>query len=185
MRFGGVLAGLALVLAIGSSPTEANAAPIRVGVVDVQAALQELRHYKQAKARLEKKKSKAETELASVRDTLKERESELKAKEAISAPGALAKDRQALLQDLQKFQQKVMASQQAFQQLEGKLTQQLLQRIQACTQQIAQARDLDFVFDTGNELDPNVLYFGEPLNLTATVVQKYRELFKDRPLDMK
>lgn len=176
------LASVCVFMAAGLLSPSARA--VQVGVVDVQKALESLEHYRDAKARVEKAKTEMEREIKAEQAALEEKDKKLAAKEGISEKGAMVKEREAFMQEVQSFQQKVQVSEQKLQSLRARVTTQLLQRIQACTQLIAQNQNLDFVFRAGNEAQPNVLYHVAPLDLTDRVVKVYRERFAETPLEL-
>ena len=44
--------------------------------------------------------------------------------------------------------------------------------------------DFTFVFETGTDADPNVLFASKTTDLTQKVVAQYKKRFKDKPLEM-
>lgn len=163
---------------------EGRAWALKLGVVDRQQAMESLVHFKKAQSFLESEKNKRQASLESAKTALEAKQSELQAKQAISEPGALAEEQQAFLVEAQELSNQMMASQQELSQLEARVMQQLLERVQFVIQEVAREKDLDFVFDEGTEPFTNVLFHQAPLDLTDAVVAKYRARFKDQPLKL-
>jgi len=174
----------ALLLAVAMALFPSSAWALSVGVVKMEAAMASTKHYQQVKARLETEQSKRQAVLDQKQAELEERRKAIEAKQAVSTPESLRPEQKKLMADAQALGQRLQMLQQELAQLEQKYTQQLLVRFQAVVRQIAEKKDLDYVFAGGTDVDPNVLFATPRLDVTDEVVELYREQYGDEPLEL-
>lgn len=172
--------GIGFVVALAVIPAPAFA--LEVGIVDMERAMAATKHYDQAKAKLAKEQSKRQAVLDQKQADLQKEQEALEAQKAVAMAESLKPREQKLMLQAQALGQQFQALQQELTQLEMFYTRQLLERFQSLVNQVAVEKDLDYVFHAGNEAEPNVLFARPPLDYTDEVVEKYREVYADKPL---
>lgn len=180
LRFPSFAVLLAAALAL---PSVALADAPRLAVVDVEATMNATDHWKKAKADLEKDKAGKQTSLELRQRELRAKKEKLDAQRAVSAPGQIEPQEEALAKDVQNLTENFMKSQQDLTAREKKLTDAMLSRIEGIVRDIAAAGEYDFVFETGTKESPNVLYMKANIDITQKVIAEYQKRFKDKPLE--
>ncbi|MBI2377519.1 MAG: OmpH family outer membrane protein [Deltaproteobacteria bacterium] len=172
--------GVLLSLALWSAP--AFAGP-KVGVVDVQRVMASVPEWTSAidslKTDLEKRRSKLEADQA----VLKQKKDQLDQKRAVSDPKAMAEEERKLGEDTQKFTQGFMAAQQELSEREARLKEAMLARVERVVFSIAGKGEYTFVFETGTDDAPNVLYAAPGTDLTNEAIAEYKAQFGGKKLE--
>lgn len=163
---------------------EAAKPKLKVAVVNVQEAMRSTPQFKDAEAKLEKERSSRQAALEAKKKALQERKEKLDAQKAVVDVKTLTPQIEELKLEIQKLTQAFMKDQQELTQMEQKLSEQMIARIELVVREVANERDREFVFDTGNDDTPNVLYMEKGIDITPVVVKRYLKRFKDKPLDM-
>ena len=162
----------------------AGAAQLKVAVVDVQRAMRGTPHYKTAEEKLEKERANRQAALEARKKLLQERKEKLDAQKAVSDPASLAPQVEEFQREAQKLAQAFMQDQQDLTKMEKRLSEQMVGRIEIVVRELALETDRTFVFDTGAEDSPNVLYMATGIDITDEVISRYLDRFKDKPLNM-
>lgn len=174
-----------IILATAFAASAVKASEIKVGTVDLQKALQEVKAGRDARFKLEKefneKKKKIEEEQAGLKKTQEELE-KMSKNVALSAS---AKEKKVA--DFQKraaaFQDLVQRSQGEMQQREVELTKPIIDGLRSTVPDVAKSKKMDLVFEansvgpTGVSSNP-LLFAQEKTDLTDEVIKVYDEKTK-------
>ncbi|MCA9549321.1 MAG: OmpH family outer membrane protein [Myxococcales bacterium] len=163
-------------------PTPALAAKYKMAVVDMRKTMEQIPHWKEAYAKLEKERNARQLQIEAKKADLKKKRDALDAKKAVSDPKSVAAESQALDMELAGFLRAFQMSQQELMYLERQLSDQMLRRIEAVVQELSQEKNYDFVFESGFDGEPNVLYAGKGIDISALVVKRYAKHFEGKPL---
>lgn len=174
-------AGLILALVLTSGVAEA--ADPKIGVVDVEAAMNATDHWKKVVAALQKQRTEKQASLELKQKELKDKKDKIDAKKAVSDPKTLAAEEETLYREAQELTQGFMKTQQELSAREKKMTDLMLSRIEILVREIASTENIDYVLENGSPENPNVLYAKQPLFITPKVIELYTKRFKDKPLE--
>lgn len=158
-------------------------AAMKVAVVDVQKVMEATGHWKEAVQRLETERTARQAVLEKKQKELRKKNEQIEAKAAVVAPDALLAEKEELQRDAAQLTEAFMQNQRALTALEQEVTGMMLTRVNAVVQQIAQQEDYAFVFETGPENAPNVLFSQRRIDITKIVTQTYEKAYKGKPLD--
>ena len=161
---------------------------LKVGVVDLQAVLDNSVHGKAAKEHLKNLSVKLQEEIKSKREFKEQREEELqKLRQEIQTQG-LVLSREAREAKAEAYRQKVRAlkrfiddtnrfiedATQEFREREVRQTQRLITQIRDVVRQIGQQNGYSLILE-GNESASVVLYFGKTVDLTQQITDHYNK----------
>jgi len=174
-----ILSGLVVA---GLSVSSFSAHAMKVGTVDLQKALQEVKKGKEAKGALEKefneRKAKIEGEQASLRKA--QEDLEKLAKNMAINQSAKEKKISEFQQRAAAFQELVQRSQSEMQGREAELTRPIIEGLRDLVPTVAKSRKMDLVFEansvgpTGVASNP-LLYAEDKYDLTADVIKAFDE----------
>jgi len=152
-------------LLLGSAP--AFAEEIRVGVVDMQKAIQSVEAGKKAKSQLEKEFNARKKDLQAEESSLKKMGEEFR-KQSLALTDDARRKKQAELQErILKFQELTQRSQQEIQQKEQELTQPIVVKLRTVISDLAKQKGYTVVLEKNDNM---VLYSLEKDDLTNEVV---------------
>jgi outer membrane protein len=161
------LIALSLVFAAGVRADE-----VKIGVVDMQKALQTVDAGKKAKAQLEKEFNAKKVEIQKEEDSIKKMGDEFKKQSLVMSEDARAK-KQAEIQDrIMKLQEKTQASQMEIQKKEHDLTQPILGKLRSIIGDMAKQKGYSFVLEKNEN---TVLYSMDKDDMTDAVVAQYNK----------
>lgn len=166
--------GVALfgVLASFSSTASVFAEELKVGVVDMQSALQSVDAGKKAKAQLEKDFNAKKKELQNEEAAIKKMGEEFKKQSLALSDEARAKKQQELQERIMKFQETTARSQAEIQQKEHDLTQPLITKLRGVIADLAKQKSLAVVLEKNEN---NVLYFRDKDDFTQEVITTFNK----------
>ena len=179
MRIGTILCFVTA--AMLAAPSLAMAAG-DVAVVDVQNAMRQTNHWKDALKKLEKQKATLEKDLEKDRKKLKGKYDALEAQKGVLQAKTFDEKLKKLEEEKAKLAQKFYLSQQQLANTEKAYAAQLIKRIEAIVRALAQQKDYLVIVDQGDEAQPNVLYAKKGADITKTVIKKYADVFAKQPL---
>ena len=160
-------------------------AELKVGVVDVRIVMDSVPAWgnilKEMKSKWQDKQAKLEKRQAD----LKAKKEQLDAKKVVSDPQTIAREEALLLQNAQILAQQFMQEQRLISAQEMDLKNQMFKRIEPLVYEIAQKSDLSFVFERGNDQQPNVLYNSGRVDVTKKVVSAYKKTYKDKAFEVR
>lgn len=182
-RFPRPIARALLLLVLLASPASALAKGPKLAVVNVQKVMEASEHWKKAVAKLQKDRLEKQAALELKQKELVQKKEKLDAQRAVSDPASLSKQEEELYKDAQVLTEGYMRSQQDLTLKEKKVSEQMLARVEVVVRDLALEGGFDFVFETGTEEAPNVLYSLPTMDLTTKTIELYTKRFKDKPLE--
>ncbi len=171
LRTLGIAAALTFAAPV-ASPIAA-AADMKVGVVDLQRALNEVREGELAQARL---KGMYDAKLASLKQMeadLQARAAEFEKQSAILSEAARQAKQNELMQQQMVFQQTYMQAEGEMQQELAQMTQTLVTKMKAVAAEIGKERGYTMILDVGGAEGFNVVYHQDGMDLTTELIKRY------------
>lgn len=157
---------------------------LKLGVVDVQKVMEAVPEWTQAVGTLKREWEKKSAELEARQNQIKSEKEKLEGKRSMIADTkALAREEEGLIEKLKEFRRDTMVSQQSFQQREAFVKEQMLSRIEQIVYKLAAEGEYTYIFETGNNESPNVLYSTKKTDLTDVVIGDYKKAFKGKALE--
>jgi outer membrane protein len=159
---------------------------LKIGVVDLQAVLDNSVRGKAAKDRLQQLGLKLQDEIKDKRETKEEREKELQKLRTELRSQGLVLSKKAQEEKAEAFRKQVRElkrfiddtnrfiedATQEFREREVRETQRLLQEIREVVQEVGKQQKYSLILE-GNEGAALVLYFSSTVSLTSEIVQRY------------
>ncbi len=155
----------------------ADAAPMKLGTVDLQKALQTVESGKKAKSTLEKEVSAKKSELEKKQAAFQKEAEEFEKKSAIlndTAKGAKQAELQKKFVELQKQAQE---SQGELQKRERDLTQPIVNELKSIVEALGKEKGMHMVFEKN---EAGVLYSESGTDLTDAVIEKFNSKNKSK-----
>ena len=147
----------------------------KIGVVDMQKALQSVEAGKKAKSQLEKEFNSKKKELQAEEASIKKLGEEFKKQSLVLNEEARGKKQAELQERIMKFQELTQRSQMEIQQKEQELTQPIIQRLRGIVQETAKKRNLHLVLEKNEN---TVLFSLDKDDLTEEVVSQFNKAGK-------
>lgn len=172
---------LFLILSYGVSASmkvaHAEGAPeaAKIGVVDMQKALQAVEAGKKAKGELEKQFNAKKKELQTEEAAIKKATEEFKKQSVVLSDDARAKKQQDLQERIMKFQQYTQQSQMDIQQKERELTAPIIDGLKAIISETAKSKGYTTVLEKS---ETTVLFSLDRDDLTQEIVATYDKKHK-------
>ncbi|MBS1984079.1 MAG: OmpH family outer membrane protein [Bdellovibrionales bacterium] len=157
-------------LLMSSLALSANAFAMKVGIVNLQRALQETKKGKSAKATLEKEVEEKKKKIDTERSALQKATEEFQKKSAVMSEKARNQKGMEMQQKIAQFQEFVQKSQQEVQGRDSELTKPVLDGLRATVADIAKKHKVDLVFE---ENTSGMLYSEEKVDLTDDLIKAY------------
>lgn len=148
---------------------------LKIGVVDMQKALQTVDAGKKAKSQLEKEFNAKKAELEKEQAALQKMGEEFKKQSLVLNDEARAKKQAELQEKFGKFQENTQKSQMMIQQKEQELTQPIIVKLRALIADLAKQKKLTLVLEKNEN---TVLYSQEKDDLTAEVITAFNKANK-------
>ncbi len=168
-----VIFALATVVLAGSANTVA--AQVKIGVVDLQRAINETEDGRQAKRRLKKVFDERQKSLDSKQQSLKAQKDSLERQQDVLSEDALRKKVEKYQQDLMDLQNEYMQYQQELSTKEAELTQKILEKMQVILRRIGQTDGYTLIIEAN---EGGVVWVPSNLDLTDILIQKYNKQAK-------
>lgn len=162
---------LGVALSLGGARV-AQAEDFKVGVVDMQKALQTVEAGKKAKAQLEKDFNAKKKELQTEEAAIKKMGEEFKKQSLVMNDEARAKKQAEIQERIIKFQETTARSQGEIQQKEAELTQPIIAKLREIVAKSAKDKGLALVLERNEN---TVLFFREKDDLTDEVVGAFNK----------
>ncbi len=159
---------LALLWAVG-----AQAADLKVGVVDLQRCLNDSKLGKKYKAEFTTDAEKVKAELEQEEQSLKTMRDELEKQGMVLSETAKAEKERLYRERVDAFKQKVQQSQQALQRRDQELTRKILKDLQGVIREVGETGGYAVVVEKG---EGGVLFAPKEADLTDEVVRRYDQL---------
>ncbi|MGB8329695.1 MAG: OmpH family outer membrane protein [Polyangiales bacterium] len=168
-----VIVALTAVILIGSASTVD--AQVKIGVVDLQRAINETEDGRQAKRRLKKLFDERQETLNASQESLKAQKESLERQQDVLSPDALKKKVEKYQTDLAQLQSEYVQFQQELQTKEGELTQVILEKMQEILRRIGQTEDYTLIIEAN---EGGVVWVPSNLDLTDVLIQRYNKQAK-------
>jgi outer membrane protein len=164
---------LASVLLTGVTTTAQ--AQLKIGVVDLQRAINETEDGRQAQKRLKKLFDERQKSLDSKQQSLKAQKESLERQQGVLAEDAFRKKAEKFQQDLMELQNEYMQYQQELSQKESELTQKILEKMQQILRRIGQSEGYTLIMEAN---EGGVVWVPSNLDLTDILIQRYNRQTK-------
>jgi len=144
-------------------------ADFKVGVIDMQKAIQTSSAGKKAKKEVEGDFEKKKKELKKKEDDLKKRFEEFDKKQAVLSDKVRQEQQADLQKDMLQFREEVSKSQMNIQQRERELTKPIIDKIQKIISDIAKEKDFAMVLEKAEQ---SVMFAKSDLDITDEVIKR-------------
>jgi len=166
---------IALYFLIFSSGASAANADFKLGVVDMQRAIQSVSIGKKAKSTLESEFNRKKDELKKEEASIVQLRDEFAKKSAVMNEKTRLEKQGELQQKLAMFQQKMAKSQMEIQQREQQLTKPIVDKLQDIIQELAKEKGYTTVLEKSGNV---VLYWQDKDDLTNEVITAFNKKHK-------
>ena len=163
-----VMTALVTILTAGMAAT-ASAAELKVGVVDMQKAIQSTVAGKKAKKELEGEFEKKKKELKKKEDDLKKKAEDFEKKKMVLSDKIREEKQGELQEEMMKFREELGKSQTVIQEKERDLTKPILDKIQKVIGEIAKEKDLSLILEKSEQ---SVMFAKPDLDITDDIVKR-------------
>ena len=164
-----VCLGLAAILALA---TGASDEPIRIGVVDLDQALNSTDEGKKAREEMERKKREAEAKVQPMLDRYQQMQEELKSKRFVLSEDALFQKQLDLAELQNQIQTKLKELEGQLKVDQTRIEGPLLTKMNEIVQGIGRDGGFTLILERNA---PGVMYSREALDVTPQVIQKFNE----------
>ena len=168
-----VVFALTAVVLVGSAATVD--AQTKIGVVDLQRAINETEDGRQAKRRLKKVFDERQKSLNEKQEALKAQKESLERQQDVLSQDALKKKVEKYQADLMELQNEYVQYQQELSTKEGELTQKILEKMQAILRRIGQTDGYTMIIEAN---EGGVVWVPSNLDLTDVLIQRYNKQAK-------
>lgn len=165
-------------LALAAAPFAAQAqklSGLRLGYVDMQAAILQTEEGKAAKSKIEKEAEDKRKDLLNQQGELKKLDEEMQAQSAVLSEEVKVTKQKELQTKYQGFRNAQMAFEQEVRQKEMQETQKIFQNLSKVIDDVAKKKNLDLVFERGAGA---LLYASKIEDITPEVVSAYNSKHK-------
>ncbi|OFY98306.1 MAG: hypothetical protein A2070_12590 [Bdellovibrionales bacterium GWC1_52_8] len=164
--------GLMSLVIAGIFSFGAMAADMKIGVVDMQKALQTVEAGKTAKAQLEKEFNSKKKELQAEENSIKKLGDEFKKQSLVMNDEARAKKQGEIQERIMKFQEVTTRAQMEIQQKEQELTKPIVTRIRNIISELAKQKGYAIILEKNEN---TVLFSQDKDELTSEVISIYNK----------
>lgn len=158
--------------ALAAASTSLRAEEIKIGVVDMQRAIQSVEAGKKAKGQLEKEFNARKKELQAEESSIKKMGEEFRKQSLVLTDDARAKKQAELQERIMKFQELTARSQQEIAQKEQELTQPIVSGIRKVISDLAKQKGYSFILEKNEN---TVLFSLDKDDLTADVITAFNK----------
>ncbi len=144
-------------------------AEFKVGVVDMQKAIQSSAAGKKAKKEVEADFEKKKKDLKKKEDDLKKKVEEFEKKKAVLSDKVREEQQMDLQKEMMAFREELSKSQMTIQQKERELTKPILEKLQKIIMEIAKEKDFAMVLEKAEQ---SVMFAKSELDITDEVIKK-------------
>ena len=168
-----VIFALAAVVLAGSANTVQ--AQVKIGVVDLQRAINETEDGRQAKRRLKKVFDERQKSLDEKQKALKAQKESLERQQDVLSEDALRKKAEKFQAEVMELQNEYMQYQQELSAKESELTQKILEKMQKILRRIGQTDGYTLIIEAN---EGGVVWVPNNLDLTDVLIQRYNQQAK-------
>ena len=148
------------------------AAETKIGVVDMQKALQTVDAGKKARTELEKEFNAKKKDLDGEQEKLKKMDEEFKKQSLALSEEAKSKKQREFQEKYMKFQEMAQKSQMEIQKRESELTAPLVDKMRGVIGEIAKEKSYSIILEKNNS---SVLFFKDSDDVTAEVIETFNK----------
>lgn len=174
MRFCRIVVFTLATVVLAGSATVADA-QVKIGVVDLQRAINETEDGRQAKRRLKKVFDERQQSLNKKQEALKAQKESLERQQDVLSQDALKKKVEKYQADLMELQNEYVQYQEELSTKEGELTQKILEKMQAILRRIGQTDGYTMIIEAN---EGGVVWVPSNLDLTDVLIQRYNKQAK-------
>ncbi len=146
----------------------AHSSEMKVGVIDMQKAIQTSDSGKKAKAELEEAFNKKKKELQGEEATLKKLQEEFQKKSAAYSETKKKEEQTKLQEKFMKYQELLQKSQAEIQKKEQEMSEPIIKKIRASVTEIAKKKEFSVVLEKNENL---VIFYSDKLDITDEVIK--------------
>jgi len=150
------------------APSAFAQAPVKVGVVDFQRALNEVAEGKKAKSTLEQRYEATRLQVESKRAELQQMKENIEAQGVMLSPDALSAKEQEYQREMIAFQQVLMESQQEMALMEQELTGDIVDKLFKTAQKIGAEGGYNIIIEA-----QTIVYLNGTTDITDEVIARY------------
>ena len=174
MRFSSIIIFALATMVLAGSASKADA-QVKIGVVDLQRAINETEDGRQAKRRLKKLFDERQKSLDAKQTNLKAQKDSLERQQDVLSEDALRKKVEKYQADLMDLQNEYMQYQQELSSKEAELTQVILEKMQGILRRIGQTDGYTLIVEAN---EGGVVWVPSNLDLTDVLIQRYNKQAK-------
>jgi outer membrane protein len=174
MRFSFILP-LALLATVLASSISTASAQVKIGVVDLQRAINETEDGRQAKRRLKKLFDERQKSLNGKQESLKSQKESLERQQDVLSEDALKKKVEKYQADLMELQNEYVQYQQELTQKEAELTGKILEKMQEILRRLGQTDGYTLIVEAN---EGGIVWVPSNLDLTDVLIQRYNRQAK-------
>lgn len=164
------IAALALPFVVFTlAATDASAADLKVGYVDMARAFGELQDSKSAQDKLKKDFQKKQKKLDELQAALKKKKEDFDKREAMMKEDVKLQKQQELQREFVEVQQTYVKLQQELAKKEGELIQTISKKMRRVVERVGDREGFDVILDVGD----TVLYYKKHQDITDQVIREY------------
>jgi len=167
-----IVAVAAFVLANAASTVEAQ---VKIGVVDLQRAINETEDGRQAKRRLTKLFEERQKKLDAAQESLKAQKESIERQQDVLSEDALKKKVEKYQEDLMALQTEYVDYQRELSTAEAELTKKILDKMQGILRRIGQTDGYTMIIEAN---EGGVVWVPSNLDLTDVLIQRYNSQAK-------
>ncbi|MFN8848070.1 MAG: OmpH family outer membrane protein [Bdellovibrionales bacterium] len=160
-----------VLLVISLLSATAFAADMKIGLVDMQKAIQSTAAGKKAKTELEGEFEKRKKELQKKEADLKKMNDDLEKKRAVMSDEVLGRKQAELQEEMLKYRETLTKNQNEIQKKERDLTQPILEKMKKTIQEVAKEGGYSYVIENS----PMVLFADPAHDLTDKVIKAFEK----------
>lgn len=161
-----------VVAAVAAASATVRAEEIKIGVVDMQKAIQSVEAGKKAKGQLEKEFNARKKELQTEESSIKKMGEEFRKQSLVLTDDARAKKQAELQERIMKFQELTARSQQEIAQKEQELTQPIVSGIRKIIGELAKQKGYSVILEKNEN---TVLFSLDKDDLTSDVITAFNK----------
>lgn len=148
-----------------------SVAQSKIGLVDMQKAVQATAAGKKAKAELEGEFSKRKKEMEKKEADLRKMGEDLEKKKSVLSEEALQKKQMEWQEEMMKYRTQVAKAQEDIQKKDRELTQPILEKMRRVIEKVAKEKGMDMVIEN----TPMMLYSQKSNDLTEDVIKAFEK----------
>lgn len=165
-----LLLAFGLIIGVSALSAPAFAQNVKIGYVDLQRALSEVKEGQKAKSRLKKDFEQKQKKLTDKQKEVKKLKQSLESGAAMMTDDAKRKKAIELQQQMAELQQLYMEMQRDLAQKETKATQKIFKKMEPILNKIAEERGYDLILE---KTESSVLFAKESMDLTDELIKRY------------